>query len=290
MGKRKKKGQIRQIWKRYCRNKLAVVGLVILGIVLILVIGTSLFGNYQNAVVQDLTGRYASPGVSDGVSSLFGKDQVGRSTFWRILFGGRITLIASLTIVILSMVIGGMLGAVAGFSGGKVDNAIMRIMDMVLCIPSLLLAMTIVTALGTSLVNLVLALTIATIAPVARVVRSSVLTVRGQDYIEAATACGSTKARTILVQVLPNAVGPIIVLATLLLASQILNICSLSFLGMGTQPPTPEWGLMVSDAKQYLRTYPILTIVPSIAIILSVVSINLIGDGIQDAIDPTLKR
>lgn len=183
-----------------------------------------------------------------------------------------------------------MLGAVAGFSGGKVDNAIMRIMDMVLCIPSLLLAMTIVTALGTSLVNLVIALTIATIAPVARVVRSSVLTVRGQDYIEAATACGSTKARTILVQVLPNAVGPIIVLATLLLASQILNICSLSFLGMGTQPPTPEWGLMVSDAKQYLRTYPILTIVPSIAIILSVVSINLIGDGIQDAIDPTLKR
>lgn len=290
MGKRKKKGQIRQIWKRYCRNKLAVVGLVILGIVLILVIGTSLFGNYQNAVVQDLTGRYASPGVSDGVSSLFGKDQVGRSTFWRILFGGRITLIASLTIVILSMVIGGMLGAVAGFSGGKVDNAIMRIMDMVLCIPSLLLAMTIVTALGTSLVNLVIALTIATIAPVARVVRSSVLTVRGQDYIEAATACGSTKERTILVQVLPNAVGPIIVLATLLLASQILNICSLSFLGMGTQPPTPEWGLMVSDAKQYLRTYPILTIVPSIAIILSVVSINLIGDGIQDAIDPTLKR
>ena len=290
MGKRKKKGQIRQIWKRYCRNKLSVVGLVILGIVLILVIGTSLFGNYQNAVVQDLTGRYASPGVSDGVSSLFGKDQVGRSTFWRILFGGRITLIASLTIVILSMVIGGMLGAVAGFSGGKVDNAIMRIMDMVLCIPSLLLAMTIVTALGTSLVNLVIALTIATIAPVARVVRSSVLTVRGQDYIEAATACGSTKARTILVQVLPNAVGPIIVLATLLLASQILNICSLSFLGMGTQPPTPEWGLMVSDAKQYLRTYPILTIVPSIAIILSVVSINLIGDGIQDAIDPTLKR
>ena len=290
MGKRKKKGQIRQIWKRYCRNKLAVVGLVILGIVLILVIGTSLFGNYQNAVVQDLTGRYASPGVSDGVSSLFGKDQVGRSTFWRILFGGRITLIASLTIVILSMVIGGMLGAVAGFSGGKVDNAIMRIMDMVLCIPSLLLAMTIVTALGTSLVNLVIALTIATIAPVARVVRSSVLTVRGQDYIEAATACGSTKARTILVQVLPNAVGPIIVLATLLLASQILNICSLSFLGMGTQPPTPEWGLMVSDAKHYLRTYPILAIVPSIAIILSVVSINLIGDGIQDAIDPTLKR
>lgn len=290
MGKRKKKGQIRQIWKRYCRNKLAVVGLVILGVVLVLVIGTSLFGNYQNAVTQNLAERYASPGLSDGVSSLFGKDPVGRSTFWRILFGGRITLIASLTIVILSMVIGGMLGAVAGFSGGKVDNAIMRIMDMVLCIPSLLLAMTIVTALGTSLVNLVIALTIATIAPVARVVRSSVLTVRGQDYIEAATACGSTKARTILVQVLPNAIGPIIVLATLLLASQILNICSLSFLGMGTQPPTPEWGLMVSDAKQYLRTYPILTIVPSIAIILSVVSINLIGDGIQDAIDPTLKR
>ena len=290
MGRRKKKGQIRQIWKRYCRNKLAVVGLVILGVVLVLVIGTSLFGNYQNAVAQDLTGRYANPGLSDGVSSLFGKDQVGRSTFWRILFGGRITLIASLTIVLLSMVIGGMLGAVAGFSGGKVDNAIMCTMDMVLCIPSLLLAMTIVTALGTSLVNLVIALTIATIAPVARVVRSSVLTVRGQDYIEAATACGSTKTRTILVQVLPNAIGPIIVLATLLLASQILSICSLSFLGMGTQPPTPEWGLMVSDAKQYLRTYPILTIVPSIAIILSVVSINLIGDGIQDAIDPTLKR
>ena len=290
MGRTKKKGQIRQIWKRYCRNKLAVVGLVILGVVLVLVIGTSLFGNYQNAVAQDLTGRYANPGLSDGVSSLFGKDQVGRSTFWRILFGGRITLIASLTIVLLSMVIGGMLGAVAGFSGGKVDNAIMRTMDMVLCIPSLLLAMTIVTALGTSLVNLVIALTIATIAPVARVVRSSVLTVRGQDYIEAATACGSTKTRTILVQVLPNAIGPIIVLATLLLASQILSICSLSFLGMGTQPPTPEWGLMVSDAKQYLRTYPILTIVPSIAIILSVVSINLIGDGIQDAIDPTLKR
>ncbi len=290
MKKNRKKGQLGQIWKRYCKNKLAVVGLVILGITLLLVIGTSLFADYQNAVTQDLAGRYANPSTAEGLNGLLGKDQVGRSMLWRILFGGRITLVASLAIVLFSMIIGGALGAIAGFSGGRVDNIIMRFMDMILCIPSLMLAMTIVTALGTSLVNLVIALTIATIAPVSRVVRSSVLTVRGQDYIEAATACGSTKVRTILVQVLPNAIGPIIVLATLLLATQILSICSLSFLGMGTQPPTPEWGLMVSDAKQYLRTYPILTVVPSIAIILSVMSINLIGDGIQDAIDPTLKK
>lgn len=290
MKKRRKKGQLAQMWKRYCKNRLAVAGLIILGALLVLILFTSIFVDYQNAVAQDLAGRYANPGFSDGLAGLFGRDQVGRSTFWRVMFGGRITLAASLAIVALSMVVGGMLGAVAGFSGGRVDNLIMRFMDVILCIPSIMLAMTIVTALGTSLVNLVIALTIATIAPVARVVRSSVLTVRGQDYIEASTACGASKVRTILVQVLPNAVGPIIVLATLLLASQILNICSLSFLGMGTQPPTPEWGLMVSDAKEYLRTYPVMTLFPSIAIVLSVMSINLIGDGIQDAIDPALKK
>jgi len=287
-GKRKK--SLTMMWKRYCKNKLAVVGLVILGIVLFLVLATSLFIDYQNAVTPDLPNKFAAPSLSAGMSGLLGKDEVGRSTFWRVMFGGRITLLSSLAIVALSMIIGGLIGSIAGFSGGKVDNIIMRFMDIVLCIPSVMLAMTIVTALGTSLANLIIALTIATIAPVSRVVRSAVLTVRGQDYIEAATACGSTKLRTILVHVLPNAIGPIIVLATLLLASQILSICSLSFLGMGTQPPTPEWGLMVSDAKEYLRTDPMLTIVPSISIMLSVMSINLIGDGIQDAVDPTLKR
>lgn len=289
MSKKRKKG-FAMMWKRYCKNKLAVAGLIVLGIVLLMVIAVSLFVDFQNATSQDLPNRFASATLSNGISGLLGKDQVGRSTFWRVLFGGRITLLASLSIVALSMLIGGLIGAIAGFSGGKVDNVIMRIMDVVLCIPAVMLAMTIVTALGTSLINLIIALTIATIAPVARVVRSSVLTVRGQDYIEAAAACGSTKMRTIVVHVLPNAIGPIIVLATLLLASKILDICSLSFLGMGTQPPTPEWGLMVADAKEFLRTDPMLTIIPGIAIMLSVMSINLIGDGIQDAIDPTLKR
>jgi peptide/nickel transport system permease protein len=286
---RKKKSQTRLVLERFAKNKAAVAGTVIMVIMLLIIVGASLFCDYQNAIVQDVSLRYTKPSVSSGINGLMGYDNMGRSMFWRMIFGGRVTLLASIAIVVISMVIGGITGAICGFVGGKVDTIIMRFMDLLLCIPYLMMAMTFVAALGTSIVNLVIALSLASIPMVVRVVRASVLTVRDQDYIEAAYVCGASKIRVIFTHVLNNAMGPIIVYATMLLANQVLSISAMSFLGLGAQPPTPEWGQMISAAGEALRVYPFLTIVPGVVIILSVLSINLIGDGIQAAIDPKLK-
>jgi len=171
-----------------------------------------------------------------------------------------------------------------------VDNILMRIMDILLAIPGLVMAIAIVAALGPGLMNLMLAMAMSRIPQFARVVRSAILSVKGQEYIEAAKACGTKDARIIFKHILPNAIGPIIVQATLNMGTAILGISSLSFIGLGIQPPTPEWGSMLSDARSQLRYYPHLVIIPGIAIVLAVMSFNLIGDGLRDALDPRLKN
>ena len=190
----------------------------------------------------------------------------------------------------ISLTIGSILGATAGYYGGKVDNIIMRCMDVLLAIPTQLLAIAIVAALGPSLFNLLVASTTSSVPRFARIIRSTIITEKEMDYIEAAKSCGTSDFRIITRHILPNAVGPIIVQGTLYIAFSILTLASLSFLGLGVQPPTPEWGSMLSGARGQLRYYPHLGIFPGLAIIMAVMSLNLVGDGLRDALDPRLRN
>ncbi len=190
----------------------------------------------------------------------------------------------------ISLVLGGSLGAAAGFYGGTIDNVIMRFMDILLAVPSLLLSITIVSALGPSIINLMLAIAISSLPGYARIVRASVLTVKDQEFVEAAKCIGANNFEIILSHIIPNCMAPIIVQVSLKVASAILSTSGLSFLGLGVKAPTPEWGAMLSGGRAYLRNAPHLTIFPGIAIIITILSLNLLGDGLRDALDPKLKK
>ena len=220
----------------------------------------------------------------------FGTDHYGRDVFARIVHGARISLSMGIGTVFVSLAVGSLFGALAGYYGGKVDNIIMRVMDVFLAIPNILMAVTIVGALGGGLVNLLIALSISSVPKFTRIIRSSILTVRDMDYIEAAKACGTKDRRIILKHVIPNAIGPIIVNATLSLANVILSISGMSFIGLGIEKPMPEWGSMLAEAKAQMRYYPSLVIIPGICIALAVFGLNLVGDGLRDALDPKLKN
>jgi len=283
----KKRSQLKAIWFRFRKNKLAMVGLVVFSLMILAAICAPLLASYdQDALMQDLNNRLQSPNRQH----IFGTDQYGRDLFARIIFGARISLFVGMVTVLFSGVFGSIIGAVAGFYGGKIDNLLMRLMDVFLAIPQTLMAIAIVAALGGGMVNLLLALCISSIPRFSRVVRSAILSVKGQEYIEAARACATKDARIIAKHILPNAIGPIIVQSTLNMATTVLTIASLSFIGLGIRPPTPEWGSMLSEAKEQMRYYPYLIIIPGTAIVLSVMGLNLIGDGLRDALDPRLKN
>ena len=190
----------------------------------------------------------------------------------------------------MSLIFGTIIGAAAGYFGGWIDEISMRLMDVVLAIPETLLAICIVAAMGNSIINLLLAISIGQIPKMARMVRSTVLTIKDVEYIEAAKACGTSTARIIGRHILPNAIGPIVVNAMLTVSGGILQIASLSFIGLGIAPPTPEWGNMLSEARDYIRMYPYQLVPPSIAIMMTVSSLTLVGDGIQAALEPKLKN
>lgn len=284
--KRRKRGQLSLIWFRFRKNKLAMLGLIIFLMMIFMAAYVSIFGDYEKAITMDMPNKLQTPSAAH----LFGTDQFGRDILMRMMFGARISLSVGLLTMVLSLVVGSLIGAAAGYYGGKVDNLLMRIMDVFLAIPSTLLAISIVAALGQGMFNLLLATAVSQIPAFARVVRSAILTVKGQDYIEAARACGMRGGRIILRHILPNAMGPIIVQATLNIARTILGISSLSFVGLGISPPTPEWGSMLSEGKTMMRYYPHLILIPGAAIALAVMSLNLIGDGLRDALDPRLKN
>ena len=210
--------------------------------------------------------------------------------FARIVHGSRASLIIGVSTTVLSLIIGGTLGAVAGYYGGKVDNVIMRIMDIFMCIPALLLALAVVAALGSSTVNLIIAMAVSTTPGYARIVRSSLLSVSNQDFIEAAKSYNCSDFRIVFRYIVPNAMGPIIVQATMGIASIILSAAALSYLGMGVQAPAPEWGSMLSEARDFMQGSPYLLYIPGVAIVLSALAFNLAGDGLRDAMDPKLRR
>lgn len=218
-----------------------------------------------------------------------GTDLLGRDILSRLLYGGRATLVTALVAVGISATLGVALGLVAGFYGGLVDSCLMRLVDMLLAFPRILLALTVVALLGVGLGNVMVAVGIAGISGYARIVRGVVLSAREQTYVEAARLVGCRNRRILLRHILPNVMAPIIVLATLDIAHALLSASSLSFLGLGPQPPTPEWGLMLNEGRAYLRVAPWVTTVPGVTIMLAVLGVNVFGDGLRDALDPRLR-
>lgn len=283
----KKKSQVKAIWMRFRKNRLGMFGLVLFCIMLVAVLSADLYLDYESqAITQDLSNRFNtfSP------DNLLGTDQYGRDVLARIIYGGRISMFVGMATVCVSLTAGSLIGATAAYYGGKVDNILMRIMDVFLAIPNTLMAITLVAALGSSIFNLILAMGISQIPRMSRIVRSSVLSVLGQEYIEAARSCGTSDARIIFRHILPNAMGPILVQVTQTVARSVITISSLSFVGLGISEPTPEWGSMLSEAKSQLRYYPHLAIAPGVAIVMTVMSLTLVGDGLRDALDPRLKN
>ena len=287
MAKKKKKSQIASIWERLKKNRLAVAGLVILVLIILSAALADVFFDYElMAVQQNASARLKPPSAGH----LLGTDEFGRDILARIVFGARVSLPVAVATIFVAAIAGGLLGAMAGYSSRRVDNLIMRIMDMFLAIPSTLLAIAIVAALGPSILNMMIAIIVSNIPPFARIVRSSVITIKNEEYIEAARAVSATDGRIIFRHIIPNAMAPMIVQATMCVAGSILSIASLSFLGLGIQPPTPEWGSMLSSGRQYIRAAWWVCAFPGIAIMISILSLNLLGDGLRDALDPKLKN
>ena len=284
-------------WRRLFRRKSAVVGMVILGILILIALTAQWIAPYsptqvllgkENVKLRQDPCIHLLGCAADKPQHILGIDGNGRDEFSRLLYGARLSLMIGLTTVSFAIVIGTVLGALAGYFGGWVDNLIMRVMDVLLAFPSLLLAIAIVTVLGPGLQNALLAIGIVSIPAYARVVRASVLAVREMDYVSATRALGGNTFQILFRRILPNALTPLIVQGTLGIATAILDAAALSFLGLGAQPPTPEWGSMLGSERAQVFTAPHLVFFPGLAIALTVLSFNLLGDGLRDALDPRL--
>ena len=267
------------------KNKMACVG----GVILLLFILIAIFADFIAPHAADTQDWMH---IMEGPSADFplGTDSYGRCVFSRIVYGSRISLLVGFVAVAFSAIGGGIIGACAGYFRGTLDNVLMRIMDVLLAIPSILLAIAIVNILGPSLMNVMIAVGLSSMPSFARIVRAAVLSIRDSEFIEAAVAIGDSTAAIIWHNILPNCLAPIIVQATLGVASAILSAAGLSFLGLGLQPPSPEWGAMLSEGRAYIYIAPWLTICPGVSIVLVVLSLNLFGDGLRDALDPKLKQ
>jgi len=269
---------------RFLRNRMAVFGLCVIIVLIISAIFAPFIAPYHYDD-QDVSRALQGPSGAHW----FGTDKFGRDIFSRVVWGSRISLQVGLIAVALALVVGGSLGALAGYSGGVVDNVIMRFMDVLLAVPGMLLAIAIAASLGPGLRNMMIAIGIGNVPGYARIMRASVMTVKENEFIEAATAIGASNWRIVTRHILPNAMAPLIVQSTLGVASSITSCATLSFLGLGIQPPTPEWGAMLSAARQYLRGYAYMAAFPGLFIMITVYALNVLGDGIRDAIDPRLK-
>ena len=282
----KKKSRLQETWNRFLRNKLAVLGLFIFVFIVLVAITAPLIANYDTEAIRiNVPNRLKAPSAEH----IFGTDELGRDIMARIAHGARISLVVGFASVALALFIGGALGAIAGYYGGKTDDIIMRCMDVFLCLPDVLLALAIVAAFGTNLVNMTIAIGLSFTPKFSRVVRSALMTVRGIEYVEAARAIGATNTQIITNHVLINCFGPIVVQVTLYVASAILTISALSFIGLGIQAPIPEWGNMLASGRVYMRDNAYIVMAPGLAIFVTILSLNLLGDGLRDALDPRLK-
>lgn len=280
----KRRSMMQESMHRLVRNKVAMAGAAVLAVITILCLMAGVIAP-EGYDMQNIMNRFSPPSAEYP----FGTDQLGRCLFSRILYGGRYSLLVGICATLISGVIGTVLGAIAGFYGGKVDNLIMRVLDIFNAIPHLLMAIAISAALGGGLFNCILALAIAGVPGIARTVRGPILAVKEQEYVEAARSIDAKDSRIIFKHVLPNVLSPLIISLTGHVSANILQAASLSFLGLGVQPPIPEWGALISGARTYIREYPYLVTFPGLAIAITVLSMNLFGDGLRDALDPKLK-
>lgn len=281
----KKHSQWKDVWRRLRKNRLAMIGLFLV----LLIILVAIFANWlapYDPYAQNIDKALTFPGGAHWL----GTDNYGRDLLSRIMYGARTSLLVALLSVVMSLIAGILLGATAGYFGGIYETVVMRIMDIFMAIPGLLLAVAISAALGNGIFNTALAISISGVSSYARIVRANVLTIRDQEFIEAARATGAGNLKIIFQQILPNCLAPIIVDTTLRIGANILQISSLSFIGLGVQPPTAEWGSIMTVGRNYIRDfYPIVTF-PGIAIMLTLFGFNVLGDGLRDALDPKLKQ
>ena len=278
-------GKIKEIWRRLKKNRGAMIGLLMLCIMGVVLLIVPLFVSYESAVTQELSQKLAKPTKEQ----IFCNDGYGRYNFARIIYGGRTSVGIALLATFFSCIVGSVLGAIAGYFGNAVDNIIMRALDIFMSVPDILFTMAVVYALGASFTNLIVALTLAYFTNYVRLVRSEVLTLSEQDYVEASRAGGANSMRIILSHIIPNSIGVIIVNTTMNVAKIILYESTLSFLGLGMPSPQPEWGQMLSESREFMRNAPHLMIFPALAIVITACSINLLGDGLRDSLDPHLK-
>lgn len=280
----KKTSQFLEVMKRLSKNRSAMIGLVLILIEIMLAIFAPLIIPYDpNAI--DILGKLTGPSAQH----FFGTDELGRDIFSRILYGARFSLSIGIFGTLITTIVGTFIGAIVGYYGGTADNIFMRILDIIQAMPPILFTIVIATALGSGFQNTLLALAVSGIPGAVRLVRGSVLSIRKMEYLESAESINCPKLRTIFVHVMPNAISPSIVAASMNVASLILTAASLSFIGLGVQAPTPEWGAMLSASRNYIRDYPYMVLFPGLAIAITVLALNMLGDGLRDAMDPKLK-
>jgi ABC-type dipeptide/oligopeptide/nickel transport system permease subunit len=280
--------------RRLSRHRSAQAGMVMLFVLVMMAIFAPLIAPYNPIEPLLDVRRRAGPCIhmfgcpADQTQHIFGIDGNSRDLFSRIIYGSRLSLQIGFVTITFAIIVGGFLGAIAGFLGGWLDNVIMRVMDVLLAFPSLLLAIAIVTVLGPGLINALLAIGIVSIPIYARIVRASVISVKELDFVQASRALGATTPRLLFTRILPNALTPLIVRGTLGIATAILDAAALSFLGLGAEKPRPEWGLMLGEERNSVFNAPHLVFFPGLAIMLTVLCFNLLGDGLRDALDPRL--
>jgi peptide/nickel transport system permease protein len=283
----RKRSHSAEVFHHLRKNKGAMVGLVIIIALLLIAISIDWIVDYETQVItQNLKQRLQKPSREH----LMGTDDLGRDIFYRLIYGTRFSLSVGFVAVAIALAVGMTLGAFAGYYGGVVEDIIMRTTDIFAAVPNMLMAIVIVSALGANTINLMIAVGVTSIPQFVRITRASVLTVRNQEYIEAARAIGQSETKIIFSHILPNCLSPIIVQTTLRIASAIISASALSFLGLGVPAPAPEWGSMLSAGRKFLRGYSYMTLFPGIAIMVTVLAFNMVGDGLRDALDPKLKK
>ncbi|MDD3368951.1 MAG: ABC transporter permease [Lachnospiraceae bacterium] len=283
----KSRSMAQETWRRLIKNKGAVIGLIFLLTLVVVSILSGFIYDYDTDIIALNMGEALQ---APSAAHWFGTDSLGRDIFARILYGARYSLMIGVGAVAIGLVIGVTLGAIAGFYGGAVDQIIMRVVDVFYSIPNIMIAVVIVSLLGTSTVNLLIALCFTCATSFTRIARASVMTIRDQEYVEAAYELGLPTWKIILKHIIPNCLSPIIVQVTLLIGTTIIAASSLSFLGIGVPSPAPEWGAMLSEGRQHIRDASYMCVIPGIAIMLTVLALNLLGDGLRDALDPKMKK
>lgn len=282
----KSRTMAQETWRMLKKNKGAMIGLTFTILLIVIAIASGFIFNYEEDVIAQSRDRLQPPNSEHW----FGTDSLGRDIFARILYGSRYSLAIGFGSVIIGLTLGIITGSLAGYYGGHVDQFIMRANDILFSIPNIMIAVVVVSLLGTSTLNLLFALSVTVATAFARIARASVMTLRGQEFVESAYALGLPTWKILAKHIIPNCLSPIIVQLTLSIGTTIIAASSLSFLGIGVPSPAPEWGAMLSSGRTYIRSASYICVIPGIAIMLTVLALNLLGDGLRDALDPKLKR